>query len=398
MLAAGILMLVGVRRRQRLRAATPRSRVPEPRPEVVETELLLRRIEPGERGAADRRRLPVGGVPSHRHRRADRRRAGVARRRDRAHAVGRPLPARRRGPATATTCGICRPAFRSSCSASRRGGSGCRASRSPSSASTMTGSEVLVDLEACGTLAIDAQPSQADAVVRASRRRAGDVAVCGGRSPVTVSMSPDVLLDHRNAHQAESIDAAFDHAAIVGRVDVDERAVVVRTPLAAHRRRDVGTGGDPAHRSLTRSSRPMACRFPRPVTESRWWRPSGRTVCPDAPARLRRRADRMDPHGGGPVDLDDADRSRPGRRRCRAGDPPRRRATADLDGRRSSTSESPITDARRRSPATSEADDPESTHLRADRPRDRREAARRGRGLERRRGAGRSSNARRPSN
>ena len=50
MLAAGILLLVGIRRRQRLRAATPRSRIPEPRPEVVETELLLRRIEPGERG------------------------------------------------------------------------------------------------------------------------------------------------------------------------------------------------------------------------------------------------------------------------------------------------------------------------------------------------------------
>ena len=49
MLAAGILALVGVRRRQRLRAARPRSRVPEPRPDLVETERLLRRIDAGER-------------------------------------------------------------------------------------------------------------------------------------------------------------------------------------------------------------------------------------------------------------------------------------------------------------------------------------------------------------
>ncbi len=49
LLAAGVLALVGVRRRQRLRAAMPRHRVPEPRPEVVETERRLRAIDAGER-------------------------------------------------------------------------------------------------------------------------------------------------------------------------------------------------------------------------------------------------------------------------------------------------------------------------------------------------------------
>src|SRR5690606_24504737 len=49
LLAAGILALVGVRRRQRLRAARPRHRVPEPRPEVIETERRLRAVDAGER-------------------------------------------------------------------------------------------------------------------------------------------------------------------------------------------------------------------------------------------------------------------------------------------------------------------------------------------------------------
>jgi hypothetical protein len=49
LLAAGILALVGVRRRQRLRAAMPRHRVPEPRPEVTRTERKLRTVDAGER-------------------------------------------------------------------------------------------------------------------------------------------------------------------------------------------------------------------------------------------------------------------------------------------------------------------------------------------------------------
>ncbi len=49
LVAAGILALVGVRRRQRLRAAMPRHRVPEPRAAVTQTERRLRTIDAGER-------------------------------------------------------------------------------------------------------------------------------------------------------------------------------------------------------------------------------------------------------------------------------------------------------------------------------------------------------------
>ena len=45
LLAAGVLALVAVRRRQRLRTAGPRHRVPEPRPDLVDTERRLRAID-----------------------------------------------------------------------------------------------------------------------------------------------------------------------------------------------------------------------------------------------------------------------------------------------------------------------------------------------------------------
>ncbi len=87
------------------------------------------------------------------------------------------------------------------------------------------GWEVLVDLEACGTLAVDAQPSQADAVVRGLAAGLATSLYAEVAHLVTVSMSPHVLLGHRNAHQAESIDAAFDHAAsLVGSTSMNERS------------------------------------------------------------------------------------------------------------------------------------------------------------------------------
>ncbi|MET0663399.1 MAG: LysM peptidoglycan-binding domain-containing protein, partial [Ilumatobacteraceae bacterium] len=224
MLAAGILVLVGVRRRQRLRAATPRSRIPEPRPEVVETELLLRRIEPGERGP----------------------RVDVACRSAAFYLIGTgvqivvvqvspdgeialtlsgdhvaPVPWTGTGDNMwRLPAGI--PVELLSESA-RRVGMPCVAFAQLGVDGD--GWEVLVDLEACGTLAIDAQPSQADAVVRGLAAGLAASLYAEVAHLVTVSLPPDVLLDHRNAHQAESIDAAFDHAAsLVGSTSMDERS------------------------------------------------------------------------------------------------------------------------------------------------------------------------------
>ena len=51
LLAAGVLTLVGVRRRRALRSALPHARVPVPPPEVAATERRMRSIDPGERSA-----------------------------------------------------------------------------------------------------------------------------------------------------------------------------------------------------------------------------------------------------------------------------------------------------------------------------------------------------------
>ena len=224
MLAAGILILVGVRRRQRLRAATPRSRIPEPRPEVVETELLLRRIEPGERGP----------------------RIDVACRSAAFHLIGTGVQivvvqVSPDGEIALTLSGDHIPPapwigegdnvwhlpagipVELLGESARRVGMPCVAFAQLGVDND--GWEVLVDLEACGTLAIDAQPSQADAVVRGLAAGLATSLYAEVAHLVTVSMSPDVLLDHRNAHQAESIDAAFDHAAsLVGSTSMDERS------------------------------------------------------------------------------------------------------------------------------------------------------------------------------
>ena len=49
--AAGVLTLVGVRRRRALRSALPHARVPTPPPEVAAIERRMRTIDPGERSA-----------------------------------------------------------------------------------------------------------------------------------------------------------------------------------------------------------------------------------------------------------------------------------------------------------------------------------------------------------
>ncbi len=86
------------------------------------------------------------------------------------------------------------------------------------------GSDVLVDLEACGTLAIDAQPSQAESVVRALAAGLASSLYAEVAHLITVSLPVEVLLGHRNAHRADSIDAAFDlAAALVGSTSTNER-------------------------------------------------------------------------------------------------------------------------------------------------------------------------------
>ena len=139
---------------------------------------------------------------------------------------------------------------------------------------------MLVDLEACGTLAIEAHPSQADAVVRALAAGLATSLYAEVAHLITVSLSDDVLLGHRNAHQHRFDRRRVRPGRVTRRYDVDQRTVVVRIALAAHGRRDVGAGRDPPprRRPCGRPSRPRTSNRG-PATGSAWSPRSGRTSC-----------------------------------------------------------------------------------------------------------------------
>ena len=222
LLAAGILALVAVRRRQRLRASMPRSRVPEPRDEVVVTEKRLRTIDAGERAArvdvACRaaasalvdgdaqigwvRVTPDGDVAL--------RLTGAAE-----------LPPPWGGVDQDWVLAAAVPIELLSEDARRVG--------MPSIAFvqlgvTDDGDDVLVDLEACGVLAIEAKPTQADEVITAIATGLASSMYAEVAHLITVSLPEAAVLSHRNAHRANTVDAAFELAvSLVGSTLTDER-------------------------------------------------------------------------------------------------------------------------------------------------------------------------------
>jgi hypothetical protein len=213
MLAAGVLALVGVRRRQRLRAARPRSRVPEPRPEVIDTERMLRRIEPGERAArvdvacrAAARALVGSGVQIAMVRVTPESAVTLVLTSD----VPAPAPFTGAGRQWHVPGSVPIEFLTES---ARQVGMPCVAF--VQLGVDEDGAEVLIDLEAVGLLAIDAQPTQADSVIRALATGLATSIYAEVAHLVTVGLQEDVLLGHRNAHRVESIDAAFELAAVL---------------------------------------------------------------------------------------------------------------------------------------------------------------------------------------
>ncbi len=74
------------------------------------------------------------------------------------------------------------------------------------------GADVLVDLEACGTFAIEARSDQADEVVTALATGLASSIYAEVAHLIGVSLPAQALLGHRNAHHADSVTAAFDLA------------------------------------------------------------------------------------------------------------------------------------------------------------------------------------------
>jgi MYXO-CTERM domain-containing protein len=210
LLAAGLLALVGVRRRQRLRASMPRHRVPAPRAEVARTERRLRTIDAGERilrvdvacRAAARSLIGTGGQIGW---------IEVSPDGDLALRLTAPatLPSPWNGNGQSWTLAADVPVEMLGEDA-RQVGQPCVAL--VQLGLTPAGNELLVDLEACGVLAVVAHADRADEVVTAVATALASSLFAEVAHLVVVSLPEATLLNHRNAHVTESTDAAMELA------------------------------------------------------------------------------------------------------------------------------------------------------------------------------------------
>ena len=223
LLAAGVLALVGVRRRQRLRAAMPRHRVPEPSEEVARTERRLRTIDAGERvlradvacRAAARSLIDTGSQIGWIELSPD----GDLELRLTSPAVLR-LPWTGDGQSWRLGAEVPIEILGED---ARQVGQPCVAL--VQLGVTSAGNELLVDLEACGVLAVVARADQADEVVTALAAGLASSLFAEVAHLVAVSLSDAALLNHRSAHRTRSADAALELAcSLVGTTAVNERS------------------------------------------------------------------------------------------------------------------------------------------------------------------------------
>ena len=311
MLAAGILALVAVRRGARLRRARPRSRVPDPHPEISATERRLRIVDPGER--ALRADVAMRAAAAHIFEAAQ---IGLVQISPEGEvtlvlSAAASLPAPWEGTGARWTLPATVPIELLSTSA-RQVGAPCIALAQLGT--TEEGHDLLVDLEACGTLAIDARPEQADEVVTALAAGLASSIHAEVAHLIGVGCPPEAFLGHRNAHRADDVDAALDLAAsLIGSTLASERS--------SFEMRSLRTGGEmwePAIVLLTADddAEGAALRAIPPGQGCALVAVTGADGVPSAPTRLRGRPDgwvleafgtvvRIQPVGLEPGDLDE---------------------------------------------------------------------------------------------
>ena len=223
LLAAGVLALVGVRRRKRLRAAMPRHRVPEPRDEVARTERKLRTIDAGERvlradvacRAAARSLIDTGSQIGWIEVSPD---GGLELRLTAPASL--PLPWTGDGQSWRLGAEVPIEILGED---ARQVGQPCVAL--VQLGATSTGNELFVDLEACGVLAVAARADQADEVVTALAAGLASSLFAEVAHLVAVSLPDAAMLNHRSAHRTRSADAALELAcSLVGTTAVNERS------------------------------------------------------------------------------------------------------------------------------------------------------------------------------
>jgi MYXO-CTERM domain-containing protein len=223
LLAAGVLALVGVRRRRRLRAAMPRHRVPEPREDIARTERTLRTIDAGERvmradvacRAAARSLIgagsQIGWVEISPDGDLDVRLTAPA---------ALPLPWTGEGQSWRLGAEVPIEILGED---ARQVGQPCVALIQLGV--TAAGNELLVDLEACGVLAVAARSDRADEVVTAIATALASSLFAEVAHLVAVSLPEAALLNHRSAHRTGTADAAIELACtLVGTTAVNERS------------------------------------------------------------------------------------------------------------------------------------------------------------------------------
>ena len=225
LLAAGVLALVAVRRRQRLRGATPRTRVPKPPPGVVTTERRLRSIDAGERStridvairAAAQSLIDTDAQIGVLLVDQD---GGVELRLTAAAELGAPWsPVGNDSQSWLLPASV--PVELLSAEA-RRVATPCVALVQVGIADDR---DVFVDIEACGTFLVEAQLDQADEIVTAIAAGLAASPYAEVAQLISVSLPPAAFLTHRNAHHATSVGAAFDLAAsLVGSTISNERS------------------------------------------------------------------------------------------------------------------------------------------------------------------------------
>jgi hypothetical protein len=231
LLAAGIVTLVGVHRRRRLRAALPRARVPPPRSDVMATERRLRQVGGGERAA----RLDVAV------RAAAHALIGTGARIDAVLVAAdgamdllltSPVPPTEPWAAGGVRHGVephrwwrlpASVPIELLAEDARRAGQPCIAMVHVGVSDD--GDDVVLDLESVGTLVVHADHVVADDVVRAVASGLASSEYAEVAHLITSSLAPSTLLGHRHAHAVASVDAAFDLAAeLVGTTAAEERS------------------------------------------------------------------------------------------------------------------------------------------------------------------------------
>ncbi len=223
LLAAGLLTLVGVRRRRALRAALPHARVPTPPPEVAAIERRLRTIDPGERGA----RIDVAVRAASHHLAGTGVQIGSVRIAKDGELILRLTgdaeldpPWSGGGPTWTLPASV--PIELLSDDA-RQVGQPCLALITVGI--DTDGRDVLVDLEAAGLTTVEAGADQADDIVRAIGSGLATSLDSEVVHLVVASLGVDCLFDHPNVRQLPGVDAAMRAAsALVGSTVEHERS------------------------------------------------------------------------------------------------------------------------------------------------------------------------------